>query len=61
MYSIVFVKGTEFNVRISPTLCEQCIYIRFGTKSYKIVGIPMGTKCASLVADLYYFATNKNL
>ena len=26
MYSIVFVKATEFNVRISPTLCEQYIY-----------------------------------
>ena len=23
MYSIVFVKATEFKVRISPTLCEQ--------------------------------------
>ena len=23
MCSIVFVKATEFNVRISPTLCEQ--------------------------------------
>ena len=28
------------------------IYIRFGTKLYRqIVGIPMGTKCAPLVAD----------
>ena len=30
------------------------IYIRFGTKLYrKNVGIPMGTNCASLVADLF--------
>ena len=30
------------------------IYIRFGTKLYRqIVGIPMGTKCAPLVADLF--------
>ena len=29
------------------------IYIRFGTKLYRqIVGIPMGTICAPLVADL---------
>ena len=29
------------------------VFIRFGSKLYrKIVGIPMGTKCAPLVADL---------
>ena len=32
------------------------IYIRFGTKLYsQIVGIPMGTNCASLVSDLFLF------
>ena len=32
------------------------IYIRFGTKLYrKIVGIPMGTNCAPLVADLFLY------
>ena len=31
------------------------IYIRFGTKLYRqIVGIPMGTNCALLVADLFF-------
>ena len=31
------------------------IYIRFGSKLYKqIVGIPMGTSCAPLVADLFF-------
>ena len=30
------------------------IFIRFGSKSYRqIVGIPMGTNCAPLVADLF--------
>ena len=30
------------------------IYIRFGTKLYRqIVGIPMGTNCAPLVADCF--------
>ena len=35
------------------------IYIRFGTKLHvyrQIIGIPMGTNCAPLVADLFYFA-----
>ena len=33
------------------------IYIRYGTKLYKhIVGIPMGTNCAPLVADLFLFS-----
>ena len=32
------------------------IYIRFGTKLYRqIVGIPMGTNCSPLVADLFLF------
>ena len=32
------------------------IYIRFGTKLYRqIVGIPMGTNCAPLVADLFCY------
>ena len=31
------------------------IYIRFGNKLYRqIVGIPMGTNCAPLVADLFF-------
>ena len=33
------------------------IYIRFGTKLYRqSVGIPMGTHCAPLVADLFLFS-----
>ena len=32
------------------------IYVRFGSKLYRqVVGIPMGTKCALLVADLFLF------
>ena len=31
------------------------IFIRFGSKLYRIiVGIPLGTNCASLVADLFF-------
>ena len=32
------------------------IYIRFGSKLYRqIVGIPMGTYCALLVANIFFF------
>ena len=32
------------------------IFIRFGTKLYRqVVGIPMGTNCAPLIADLFLF------
>ena len=32
------------------------IFIRFGTKLYRlIVGIPMDTNCAPLIADLFFF------
>ena len=47
-------------------VCEALIYLldniynRFGTKIYtQIVGIPMGTNCAPLVADLFLFCYDK--
>ena len=37
------------------------IYIRFGTKLYRqIVGIPIGTNCAPLVADLFLFCNERD-
>ena len=37
------------------------IFIRFGSKSYgQIVGIPMGTYCAPLVADLFLFCYERD-
>ena len=37
------------------------IYIRFGTKLYRqIVGIPMCTNCAVLVADLFLFCYERD-
>ena len=37
------------------------IYIRFGSKLYRqIVGIPMGTNCAPLVADLFFFCYERD-
>ena len=37
------------------------IYIRFGSKLYRqIVGIPMGTNCAPLVADFFLFCYERD-
>ena len=37
------------------------IFIRFGSKLYRqIVGIPMGTNCAPLVADLFLFCYKRD-
>ena len=37
------------------------IFIRFGSKLYRqIVGIPMGTNCAPLVADLFLFCYERH-
>ena len=37
------------------------IFIRFGTKLYRqVVGIPMGTNCAPLVADLFLFCYKRD-
>ena len=37
------------------------ILIRFGSNLYKqIVGIPMGTNCAPLVADLFFFCYERD-
>ena len=38
------------------------IFNRFGTKLYRqVVGIPMGTNCAPLVADLFLFSYDRDL
>ena len=37
------------------------IFIRFGSKLFRqIVGIPMGTNCAPLVADLFLFCYERD-
>ena len=37
------------------------VFIRFGTKLYRqVVGIPMGTNCAPLVADLFLFCYERD-
>ena len=45
----------------SLTFLLDNIYIRFGSKLYRlIVGIPMGTNCAPLVADLFLFCYERD-
>ena len=51
---------------VSQNVCEPLVYlleicfIRFGTKLYRqIVGIPMGTNCAPLVADFFIFCDER--
>ena len=44
------------NVCDALTFLLDIIFIRFGAKLHKqVVGIPMGTNCAPLVADLFLF------
>ena len=52
----------NYNLWSFQKVCEALtflldnIYIRFGSKLYRqIVGIPMGTNCAHLLADLFLF------
>ena len=52
----------DINFGLVKNVCEALIYlldniyIRFGTKLYRqIVVIPMGTNCAPLLADLFFF------
>ena len=49
------------NVCDALSLLLSNIYIKFGTKLYRqIVGIPMGTNCAPLVADLFLFCYERD-
>ena len=44
------------------TIFSDNMFIRFGSKLYRqIVGIPMGTKYAPLVADLFLFCYERDL
>ena len=44
------------NVCDAMTFFLDTIFMRFGIKAYRqVVGIPLGTNCAPLVADLFLF------
>ena len=64
-----FISGDTQRYKLwsCQNVCEALIclldnvYIRFGTKLYRqIVGIPMGTNCAPLVADLFLFCYERD-
>ena len=49
------------NVCDALTFLLDNIFIRFGSKLYgQVVGIPMGTNCAPLVADLFLFCYERD-
>ena len=49
------------NVCDALTFLLDIIFIRFGTKLYRqVVGIPMGTYCTPLVADLFLFCYERD-
>ena len=49
------------NVCVALTFLLNNIFIPFGTKLYRqVVGTPMGTNCAPLVADLFLFCYERN-
>ena len=49
------------NVCDALTFLLDNIFIRFGTKLYRqVVGIPVGTNCAPLVADLFLFCYERD-
>ena len=57
----------NYNLWSCQKVCEALtfllanIYIRFGSKLYRqIVGIPMGTNCARIVADLFLFCYERD-
>ena len=49
------------NVCDALTFLLDNIFIQFDTKLYRqVVGIPMGTNCAPLVADLFMFSYERD-
>ena len=60
-------KPKKYHAWSCPNVCDALtflldnIFIRFGTKLYRqVVGIPMGTNCAPLVADLFLFCYERD-
>lgn len=51
----------KYDVCASLTFLIDNIFVRVGEKVYKqIIGIPMGTNCAPLIADLFLFCYEKD-
>ena len=62
-----FGKPKKYHAWLCQNVCDALtflldnIFIRFGTKLYRqVVGIPMCTNCAHLVADLFLFCYERD-
>ena len=62
MHIMIRMLSSHYNLWSCQKVCKAVtflldnIYIRCGSKLYRhIVGIPMGTNCAPLVAGLFFF------
>ena len=56
-----FLHMSKVNLGLPLTFLLDNIFIRFGTELYRQVnGIPMGTNCAPLVADLFLFCYERD-
>ena len=60
-------KPKNYHAQSCQNVCDALVFlldnfcIRFGTKLYRqVVGIPMGTNCAPLVADLFLFCYERD-
>ena len=73
MFSVYICKLLHLYPKLVDFCCIYCrisihwndnfdnIFIRFGTKLYRqTTGIPMGTNCAPLVADLFLFCYERD-
>ena len=57
MYMIITIYGRVKKSVMPLFIFWIILFIRFGTKLYRqTIGIPMGTNCAPLVADLFRFS-----
>ena len=68
MHFLLQIKTEKISCMVVSNVCDALtflldnIFIRFGTKLYRqVVGIPMGTNCAPLVADLFLFCYERDV
>ena len=58
---MVVQKRNTYHLCDALTFLLDNIFIRFGTKLYRqVVGIPMDTNCAPLVADFFLFCYERD-
>ena len=68
MHFLLPEKPKKYHAFSCQNVCEALtflldnIFIRFGIKLYRqVVGVPMGTNCLPLVADLFLFCYERTL